>query len=161
LRAAAWRGIASYLMMRGQVDEGFAALQVIVETADPVEAPRALRNIGAAYIRLTGEPFARSEAVGGSRNGRSDGAAVPVHDAAMCRLSASCTQLEEAWRDGLFNRQPQIPACDMCSKTEAEGCGSADKHVAMITVDEPTWLPVSLRTQAGGEFTWTCTRCNS
>lgn len=46
VKAAAWRGIARYLIVRGALHEGLAALQVIVETGDPEETPRALRNIG-------------------------------------------------------------------------------------------------------------------
>jgi tetratricopeptide (TPR) repeat protein len=46
VRAAAWRGIANYLIMSGALHEGLAALQVIVETRDSEETPRALRNMG-------------------------------------------------------------------------------------------------------------------
>jgi tetratricopeptide (TPR) repeat protein len=56
IKAAAWRGIASYLIMRGAVSEGLAALQVIVETGDPEETPRALRNIGTFREDALGDP---------------------------------------------------------------------------------------------------------
>jgi hypothetical protein len=64
---------------------------------------------------------------------------------------------------GLFSKKPTrtVAVCEMCSKTEAEGCGWADHHVEPIGYDEPTWLPEHLRAQAPGEFTWLCVRCNS
>ena len=62
---------------------------------------------------------------------------------------------------GLFSKKPRIEVCEMCGKSDVEGCGSADKHVVEIRGDEPSWLPPNLRIQAQGEFTWLCTRCNS
>lgn len=36
----------------------------------------------------------------------------------------------------------------MCGKAGVEGCGSAYRHVEMITIDGPAWLPANLRAQA-------------
>lgn len=49
----------------------------------------------------------------------------------------------------------------MCGKADVEGCGSAYRHVEMITIDGPAWLPANLRAQAVGEYTWLCSRCHS
>jgi tetratricopeptide (TPR) repeat protein len=46
VKAAAWRGIASYLVTDGRMADAIGALQVIVEIGDPEGRPRALRNIG-------------------------------------------------------------------------------------------------------------------
>jgi len=46
LRAQAWRAIAKYRFERGQVDHGLEALQVVIDTGDTEEVPRALRNMG-------------------------------------------------------------------------------------------------------------------
>lgn len=46
VRAGALRGVANYLLARGELDEGLATLEAIVATGDPEETPRALRNIG-------------------------------------------------------------------------------------------------------------------
>ena len=57
VKAAAWRGIASYLMMRGAMSEGLAALQTIVETRNPRgDAPRASqhRNVQRGCSRRSG-----------------------------------------------------------------------------------------------------------
>ena len=62
---------------------------------------------------------------------------------------------------GLFSKKPKIVVCDMCGKTDAEGCGSAMKHVEEIRGDQPSWLPAHLRSQAPGQHTWLCMRCNS
>ena len=61
----------------------------------------------------------------------------------------------------LFSKKPKNDVCDMCGKTDIDGCGSADKHVVEIRGDEPAWLPPNLRVQAQGQFTWLCMRCNS
>jgi hypothetical protein len=60
---------------------------------------------------------------------------------------------------GLFKKS--IPACEMCGKTEAEGCGSENKHVERISASGPTWLSAATRAQGVGQFTWRCTRCNA
>jgi hypothetical protein len=62
---------------------------------------------------------------------------------------------------GLFSKKSKVEVCDMCGKTDVEGCGSVRKHVVKIEPDEPAWLPPNYRAQAQGEFTWCCTRCNS
>lgn len=62
---------------------------------------------------------------------------------------------------GLFKNKQSSSACDMCGKTPGEGCGSLHSHVEQISADAPAWLPVNLRSQAIGEYTWMCARCNS
>lgn len=62
---------------------------------------------------------------------------------------------------GIFSKKPKATVCEMCGKSDVEGCGSADRHVVTITADEPSWLPANYRAQAQNEFTWLCTRCNS
>ena len=64
-------------------------------------------------------------------------------------------------RVGIFSKKPTISVCDMCGKSDTEGCGSARNHVEQISADHPAWLPARLRAQAPGEYTWLCTRCNS
>jgi hypothetical protein len=59
------------------------------------------------------------------------------------------------------SRKPRIAVCEMCGKSDAEGCGALYKHVEEISGDLPTWLPPHLRAQAQGEYTWICVRCNS
>ncbi len=46
VKAAALRGVASYLVLRGSNQEGLETLRRIVEIGDPQETARALRNIG-------------------------------------------------------------------------------------------------------------------
>ncbi|HZO07002.1 MAG TPA: tetratricopeptide repeat protein, partial [Solirubrobacterales bacterium] len=55
VRAGAWRGIASYLIGRGEIAAGLEALEAVVATGDPDEAPRALRNIGTLREDYLGE----------------------------------------------------------------------------------------------------------
>lgn len=62
---------------------------------------------------------------------------------------------------GIFSRKPKVSVCDMCGKADVEGCGSTSNHVERILGDQPSWLPVELREQAQGEYTWMCTRCDS
>lgn len=62
---------------------------------------------------------------------------------------------------GIFKKKPSISVCEMCGKADAEGCGSAMKHIEQITADRPVWLPASLRAQAPGEYSWLCVRCNA
>lgn len=62
---------------------------------------------------------------------------------------------------GLFSKKPKVVACDVCGKTEAEGCGGTSAHIEQISGDQPPWLPENLRLQAEGEYTWLCLRCNS
>jgi hypothetical protein len=61
----------------------------------------------------------------------------------------------------LFNKKPKVVVCDMCGRSDVEGCGSASKHVVQILGDDPAWLPPSLRSQAQGEYAWLCLHCNS
>jgi hypothetical protein len=61
----------------------------------------------------------------------------------------------------LFKKKASIPVCDVCGKAQDEGCGSADNHIVQITADQPAWLPANWRTQAVGQYTWLCSRCNS
>ena len=46
VKAAALRGVASYLVLRGSIQEGLETLRKVVEIGDPQETARALRNIG-------------------------------------------------------------------------------------------------------------------
>ncbi|HEX4436812.1 MAG TPA: tetratricopeptide repeat protein [Solirubrobacteraceae bacterium] len=46
IKAAALRGVASYLVLRGSNEEGLDTLRRVVEIGDPQETARALRNIG-------------------------------------------------------------------------------------------------------------------
>jgi hypothetical protein len=62
---------------------------------------------------------------------------------------------------GLFSKKPTVSVCDMCGKTDAEGCGSLHNHVVEISIDTPGWLPASYRAQAVGEYTWLCLHCSS
>lgn len=64
---------------------------------------------------------------------------------------------------GLFRRRrEEAPdTCEMCGKTEADGCGSKRKHVMEVRGDDPPWLPAHLRVQARGEYTFLCSLCNS
>jgi hypothetical protein len=62
---------------------------------------------------------------------------------------------------GLFSRTPKASICNMCSKSDLDGCGSAHNHVAVIGPNEPAWLPPDLRAQAVGEHTYLCVRCDS
>jgi hypothetical protein len=54
-----------------------------------------------------------------------------------------------------------VPACAMCGKTAAEGCGNDYRHVEQISSSGPAWLPAPYRGPGIGQFTWRCTRCNS
>ena len=49
VRAQAWRGIARYLMDRGQMTDAVVAFRTIIETGDPEETPRAYRNLGTVF----------------------------------------------------------------------------------------------------------------
>ncbi len=62
---------------------------------------------------------------------------------------------------GLFDRKPKVVLCDVCGKSDLDGCGSASRHIEEIRGDQPSWLPPNLRAQAQGEFTWLCVRCNA
>lgn len=62
VKAGAWRGVAAGLMMRGEVDAALAALERVVETRDPVESPRALRNIGTIREDSLGDPAGARQA---------------------------------------------------------------------------------------------------
>ena len=62
---------------------------------------------------------------------------------------------------GLFDRRRKSSACDMCAKSEADGCRGLHDHVVEIQGDEPPWLPPGWRAQAQGEFTFLCLRCDS
>lgn len=62
---------------------------------------------------------------------------------------------------GLFSKKPKIVVCEMCGKADVEGCGHAGNHVEEINGDQPSWLPLNLRTQAQGQYTWLCLHCNS
>ncbi|HUA74710.1 MAG TPA: tetratricopeptide repeat protein [Solirubrobacteraceae bacterium] len=56
VKAAALRGVASYLVLRGSNQEGLETLRRIVETGDPQETARALRNIGTLLEDHFGDP---------------------------------------------------------------------------------------------------------
>lgn len=62
---------------------------------------------------------------------------------------------------GLFSKKPKVVVCEMCGRSDVEGCGSTHKHVVEIRGSEPSWLPASYRAQAQGEYTFLCTRCNA
>jgi len=62
---------------------------------------------------------------------------------------------------GLFSSKPKVVVCEMCGKTDAEGCGALHSHVFEIRGDQPAWLPARLRAQAQGEYTWLCVRCDA
>lgn len=64
---------------------------------------------------------------------------------------------------GIFSKKPalSVSVCDMCGKTDAQGCGSKSRHVERIAPDSPNWLPAGFRAQAQGHYTWLCVRCNS
>jgi hypothetical protein len=62
---------------------------------------------------------------------------------------------------GLFSKKPKVEVCEMCGKSEYEGCGTVHNHVEQISADTPAWLPYDYRAQAPGEFTWLCARCNA
>jgi hypothetical protein len=57
--------------------------------------------------------------------------------------------------------KPDVTACKMCGKTRDDGCGNQDNHIEHISATEPEWLPENYRTQAIGEYSWVCTRCNA
>jgi hypothetical protein len=62
---------------------------------------------------------------------------------------------------GLFSKKTRVSApkagCDMCGSAQPGQCN----HVAKIDGAEPAWLPAGWRSQAPGEYTFLCTRCNS
>jgi hypothetical protein len=67
---------------------------------------------------------------------------------------------------GIFSRSPKTPKtqhCDVCNAvyTPEEGRPHIFSHIAKISVMEPVWLPDTLRSEALGEYTFRCDRCNS
>jgi hypothetical protein len=62
---------------------------------------------------------------------------------------------------GFLKKKSTIAVCDMCGKTEDAGCGNENRHVQQVTHDQPEWLPANWRSQAVGQYTWFCSRCNA
>jgi len=62
---------------------------------------------------------------------------------------------------GLFSSKPKVVVCEMCGKSDVEGCGSMWNHVEQVSGDLPSWLPANLRAEAQGEYTWLCLHCGS